>query len=149
MKKQSFKMFIIRYLLGITKSILGIIGIISIIENRILPIHYLSYKKIKSIYKTCSMVNLNIFVFIQKWNDIVITLFSFTRSITLVFIVFCIRHKFKNIKLFPLLFDDENFLTFGNKIEVNENKKHDISLSKLLFFYQQRRKKIRWALLHL
>ena len=141
--KQSFKMFIIRYLLGLNKTLLQIISFLGLIENHLLPFHFMSLYKVSKIYKNDSFFRINLFIFIQKWFDCITTLFSMTRVFTYIFNVFSIRHKIVQYSFFPLLIDNEKFLSFGKTKHFEKQiSTNEVSLYHLSLFYQQRRKKI-------
>ncbi len=113
-KTDHFKIFLIKYIKNIIKSLLEILSFLALILNHILPVHfkgiydyYYRNSNKKKIKKNFLHINLNIFI--EKWLDVITFILSMIRLITINFYIYLIRKKGK-INYFSLLIDNKNLI---------------------------------------
>ena len=124
-KTDKFKIFLIKYIKNLIKSLLEIVSFFALILNHILPFHfkglydyYYGNSNKKKIKKKFLLINLNIFI--EKWLDVIIFILSMSRLITINFYIYLIRKKGK-INYFSLLIDN-NYLIIDNSNTENRIK---------------------------
>jgi hypothetical protein len=141
-------LFAIKSLISIVDGLLEITSLISIIFNHISPINFVALYKLKKYYKESNTEYkppfsiLNIFIFINKGLDCIVTLISFLRILCFNFIVSIFRSentkKNKFQIYFPLLYESELFLSNGFEY-VNKCSPKNTSLEIFSGFLARRR----------